>query len=114
MSNYDHPQNPDPIQDPAIDDYEQDIIAQTFPILEKIHTRLADEWPKTMQLRTLDAQVKAVFDGAIYAHDQVRTRDWPNLKNQLEDIATNAILSLVTLQRRHENIGPSETNNTSK
>jgi hypothetical protein len=102
MSQGNPPKDPNSNPEQISDEQNQELISETFPILQKIHARLADELPKTMEGRNLDDQVKLVFDGAIYAHDHVRTQDWPKLRIQLEEIATDTIVSLVLLQRRHE------------
>lgn len=102
MSQDNPPKDPNSNPDLPPEDPDRELITETFPILEKIHTRLAGALPETIERHSLDDQVKLVFDGAIYAHDHVRTQDWPKLRVQLEEIATDAILTLVLLRRRQE------------
>ncbi|MGV8995947.1 MAG: hypothetical protein ACOH12_03260 [Parvibaculaceae bacterium] len=87
---------------------DQELIIETLPILEKIHAHLASGLSRTAGSIEINDKVKAIFDGAIYAHDQTRTQDWKNLENQLEELAGNAILTLILLRRRHRKAGMPE------
>jgi hypothetical protein len=101
MSDRDHPKNPDATPGPdAGDNDDQELIIETLPILEGIHSRLARNLPQIIEGATIEAGTKSVFDGALYAYDRAQTQDWSGLKTQLEDIATQAILTLILLNRR--------------
>jgi len=93
-------------------DEDQDLIIETLPILKKIHARLASGLSRDDKSTAINEQVKTIFDGAIYAHDQARTQDWKNLENQLEQLASDAIRTLIFLRRRHYRAGSTDAQET--
>lgn len=108
MSDKDHPEDPNTTPDPNTrSDDDQELIIETLPILEGIHSRLAHNLPQMIKGTTIEMGTKSVFDGAIYAYDRAQTQDWLGLKTQLEDITAQAILTLILLNRRHRNAKPS-------
>ncbi|MDO8423704.1 MAG: hypothetical protein Q7S99_16240 [Parvibaculum sp.] len=101
MSDSNPPEFPRAPLDPNATDEDQQLAAETLPILAKVHSQVAQGLLQMEDgIAVLDL-VKSVFDGALYAHDRARTQDWPKLESQLESIAADAIMSLILLRRRH-------------
>jgi hypothetical protein len=89
-------------------DEDQQLAIETLPILGKIHSRVSQGLLQMDDNTSVQGLVKSVFDGALHAHDRTRTQDWPELERQLESVATDTILSLILLRRRHADAGSTD------
>ena len=101
MSDSNPPEFPNQPLDPNAPDDDQQLAAETMPILAKVHTQVTRALLQMAEGTAVQDLVKSVFDGALNAHDRARTQDWPKLETQLQNIAADALTSLILLRRRY-------------
>lgn len=101
MSDCNPPELPNQPLDSNTLDEDQQLAAETLPLLAKVHTQVTEGLLLMAQGTAVQDLVKSVFDGALNAHDRARTQDWPKLETQLQGIAADALISLILLKRRH-------------